>query len=83
MPAQFTIERDDEFYVFLKSSLPPDYRIEATPSTSYYSEWLFHYELFRNEKLLKTIEGDYRSLKKGQLVHQARDILHDIEAGNK
>jgi len=83
MLATFPIERDDEFYVFLKSSLPPRYRIESTPSTSYYSEWLFHYDLYDGDVLKQTFEGDFRTLEKGKLVCEAELVLSDIEIGNK
>ena len=83
MPAMFPIERNEEFYVFLKSSLPSRYRIEAHPSTSYYSEWLFHYELFDGDVLLKTFEGDYRTLDRGTLVFEAEKLLSELESGNR
>jgi hypothetical protein len=83
MPAMFTIEQDYEFYVFLKSSLPAAFRIEAEPSTSYYSEWMFHYKLYHQDELLRTFEGDYRSLKKGALVRTAIKVLSDIETENR
>lgn len=83
MPAMFPIERDDEFYVFLKSSLPPRFRIEAEPSTSYYSEWLFHYNLYDGSRLLQTFEGDYRTLKHGTLVREATKVLSNLETGNE
>lgn len=83
MHAMFPIERDDEFYVFLKSSLPTRFRIEAEPSTSYYSEWIFNYKLYDGDILLQTFEGDYRTLKKGTLVHEAIKALSDFEIGNK
>lgn len=80
MPAMFPIERDDETYVFLKSSLPKGYRIEAEPSAAYYSEWLFHYRVYDGDRLLHTFEGDFRTLKKGTLIREAKRLLHDIEA---
>jgi len=83
MPAVFPIERDDEFYVFLKTSLPSRYRVEAEPSTSYYSEWLFHYNLYDGDVLLQTFEGDYRKLEKGTLVREAMKVLSKLEIGNK
>ena len=83
MPATFPIERDDEFYVFLKSSLPSRFRIEATPSTSYYSEWMFHYDLYDGDLLLQTFEGDYRKLEKGALAREAMKVLSNLEIGNK
>jgi hypothetical protein len=83
MPAAFPIERDDEFYVFLKASLPSQYRVEAEPSTSYYSEWLFHYNLYDGDVLLETFDGDYRTLEKGTLVREAIKVLRKLETGNK
>lgn len=82
MPASFEIERDDEFYVYLKSSLPSRYRIEATPSTSYYSEWKFHYDLYDGDALLQTFSGDYRTLEKGALVNKAIKVLQRLDKGN-
>jgi hypothetical protein len=83
MPAMFPIQRDDEFYVFLKSSLPSRFRIEADPSTSYYSEWMFHYKLYDGDVLLQTFKGDYRTLEKGTLVREAMKVLNNLEMGNK
>lgn len=83
MPAMFPIKRDDEFYVFLKSSLPLKYRIEAEPSTSYNSEWLFHYNLYDGDVFLQTFKGDYRTLEKGTLVREATKVLSKLETGNK
>lgn len=82
MPAMFPIERDDEFYVFLKSSLPSRFRIEAEPSTSYYSEWMFHYNLYDGDVLLQAFKGDYRTLEKGTLVREAMKVLNNLEMGN-
>lgn len=81
MPAMFPIERDDEFYVFLKSSLPSRCRIEAEPSTSYYSEWMYHYKLYNADTLVRTFKGDYRTLEKGELVREAYAVLRELEAG--
>jgi hypothetical protein len=81
MPAMFPITRDDEFYVFLKSSLPPRFRIEAEPSTAYYSEWMFHYKLYDGDVLLRTFEGDYRTLERGTLIKEALMVLNALETG--
>jgi hypothetical protein len=75
---QFEIERDEEFYVYLKSHLPPAYSIEAQPSSSYYSEWLFRYDLYAGEKVIRTFEGDFRTLSKGDLIVEARNVLRDL-----
>lgn len=83
MTAMFQIERDDEFYVFLKSSLPSQYRVEAEPSASYYSEWMFHYKLYDGDVLLQTFEGDYRHLEKGVLVREALKVLNNLERRNE
>lgn len=82
MLAMFQIERDDEFYVFLKSSLPSRYRVEAEPSASYYSEWMFHYKLYDGDLLLQAFEGDFRHLEKGVLVRQGMKILSNLGAEN-
>lgn len=83
MLAAFQIERDDEFYVFLKASLPSRYRIEAEPSASYYSEWMFNYKLYDGDVFLQAFEGDYRSLEKGVLVREAMNVLNNLEIRNK
>jgi len=82
MPAMFAIERDDEFYVFLKSGLPARFRIESEPATAYYSEWMFHYNLYDGDMLLRTFKGDYRTLGKGTLVREAVKILGRLETEN-
>lgn len=81
MSAAFKIDRDDEFYVFLKSSLPPHFRIEAEPSASYYSEWMFNYKLYNGNTLLQTFVGDFRTLEKGSLVNEALRILSNLDQG--
>jgi hypothetical protein len=83
MQEMFPIERDDEFYVFLKSSLPRRYRIEAEPSTSYYSEWMFHYKLYDGDVLLREFEGDYRTLENGTLVCEAMKLLKNLGIENR
>lgn len=82
MPATFTIERDDEFYVFLKSNLPQRFQIIAEPNASYYSEWMFLYKLYDGGELIQTFEGDFRTLEKGSLIRDAVSILELIENGN-
>lgn len=71
--------RDDEFYVLLKSSLPSDYRIEAEPRTSYYSEWLFCYKLYHHDKLLRTFAGDFKEIPAGFLIQEAQALLGVIQ----
>ena len=83
MPAMFPIERDDEFYVFLKTSLPARYRVVSEPSTAYYSEWLFHYKLYEGDELLQSFKGDFRTLEKGALVREATKVLNNLEIGSK
>jgi hypothetical protein len=83
MSAKFSIERDDEFYVYLKSSLPPRFRIEAEPPASYYSEWQFLYKLYDADVLMQTFEGDFRTLEKGTLVREALQVLNGLENGDK
>ena len=79
MPATFPMTRDDEFYVLLKSSLPPDYRIEAEPQTAYYSEWLFAYKLYHHDKLLRTFAGDFRNIPASSLIQEAEVLLGAIQ----
>ena len=83
MPAMFPIERDDQFYVFLKSSLPARYRIEAEPSSAYYSEWVFQYNLYDGDVLLQTFKGDFRTLEKGTLVNEAMEVLSNLGLEDK
>jgi len=82
MLAKFPIERNDEFYVYLKSSLPSRYRVEAEPSASYYSEWTFCYKLYDGDILQRTFEGDFRNLEEGVLVCEALKLLKSLEGGN-
>jgi len=74
----FPIERDDEFYVFLKSCLPPPFRIQSEPSPSYYSEWMFRYILYKGDKLLEIYQGDFRTIEKGSLVREAKKMMANI-----
>jgi len=83
VPIMFKIERDDEFYVFLKANLPRKYRIEAEPSASYYSEWKFHYNLFEGNNLLQSFEGDFKELEEGVLIHEALKVLTRLKKGVK
>jgi hypothetical protein len=75
------IENDIEFYCYLKKNLPKDYHIIAIPSTKYYSEWLFEYNIFRGDILYKQYKGDFRSIEKGKLVNEAKQLIQCILKG--
>lgn len=79
MPAKFPIQRDEEFYVFLKSGLEEPFRIESEPSASYYSEWQFNYKLYKGGAILKVFEGDYRTIERGTLIQEALKIMGELE----
>ncbi len=81
MTAAFPITRDDEFYALLKSSLPAGYRIEAEPRTAYYSQWLFCYKFYHDDKLLRTYSGDFRNIPAGSMVQEAEALFERIEGG--
>lgn len=83
MPATFPLTRDDEFYVLLKSSLPPGYRIEAEPHTAYYSEWLFSYNLYHHDRLVRNFSGDFRAISGGYLMQEAKLLLEAIDGGRQ
>ena len=79
MPTPFRIQHDAEFYVWLKASLPARFRIQSEPSSEYYSEWQFCYQLYDGEALLETIAGDFRELEPGELAQRAVDLLDELE----
>ncbi|MEY3879764.1 MAG: hypothetical protein RIQ94_559 [Pseudomonadota bacterium] len=81
MPVIFPIERDNEFYVFLKIHLPSPFHIESEPSSAYYSEWMYCYKLYEHDRLLQVFEGDYRTINKGTLINEAMRLLNNLELG--
>jgi len=69
------IEEDSEFYAYLKRYLPTHIRIETDPSAEYFSEYLYRYKIFINERIVEDIQGDFRNIRKGELVNLAEQIL--------
>ena len=69
---------DYEVYCFLKYRLAPKYRVQAQPSTAYYSEWLFHYEISDETSILEVLEGDFRLIEPGSLVQRAFQIVERL-----
>lgn len=80
MDVKFEINSDSEFYCYLKAHLPGEYTIVSEPQKSYYSEWHFHYQIYRRDKLLKEYIGDFEDIEKGYLEREAKQILDDIGA---
>ncbi len=74
----FEIENDFEFYCFLKARLPKQYQVIAEPSTSYYSEWMYNYQIFLDGKLIDEIKGNFKEVKPGELVSKANEILNRL-----
>jgi hypothetical protein len=74
----FKIKNDYEFYCYLKARLPKKYKIIAEPSPHYYSEWFFNYKIYYNNKLVDKISGNFRNIKKGELVKKAKKIISRI-----
>lgn len=75
MPAAFPMTKNEEFYPFLKASLPPDWRIEANPQTGYFSEFFYNYTLIPPSANPEVITGNFREIEPGFLVQYARQIL--------
>ena len=69
---------DLEVYCFLKYNLPLPYRIEAEPSTQYFSEWKYCYRVFDGDCEVDRWSGDYRTLPAGTLVRSAECLLKRI-----
>lgn len=72
------IEDDFEFYCYLKKGLPGDFQIFAQPSTAYFSEWFYEYNVYRNGILFRQYQGDFRYIRKGELVSAARQLMKEI-----
>jgi|OpeIllAssembly_1097287.scaffolds.fasta_scaffold295458_2 hypothetical protein len=72
------LDSDYEFYCFMKKYLPANYSIIAEPSMNYYSEWFFHYKIFRYGKLVKELKGNFLEIKKGTLIKEAHKFIHTI-----
>jgi hypothetical protein len=72
---------DYEVYCFLKYRLKPKYCVQAQPSTGYYSEWLFHYEISDETSIVEVLEGDFRSIEPGSLVRRALQIVERLAGG--
>lgn len=66
---------DFEVYCFLKQALEPEYQVVATPSTAYYSEWLFHYDILREADVLASLVGDFRRIESGSLLAEAHALV--------
>lgn len=75
------INDDLEFYCYLKKTLPMNYQIRAQPSTAYYSEWLFEYNVYKNDILYRQFKGDFRLINKGYLISEANQLLQEILKG--
>ena len=74
----FEINSDLEFYCYLKMKLPDGYIIVAEPSPNYYSEWDYHYKIFKGNDLWKEYTGNYKKIAKGALVREAKSLLNEI-----
>ena len=70
---------DLEFYCFLKMSLPAGFSIAVDPPAGYFTEWFFCYTVYWGSVLFRRIEGDFRSIIPGTLIHSASAILADCE----
>jgi len=76
----FEIEADHEFYVYLKAHLPNDWSIESEPDASYLSEDSYCYRIYREGELFAEYRGNFKSLKAGSLIEEAKNIL-DTQIG--
>lgn len=72
------IKDDFEFYCYLKKVLPGNFQIFAQPSTAYFSEWLYEYNVYRKGILFKQYQGDFRTLRKGELISSAEKLMEEI-----
>lgn len=81
MSAPFVAENDLEAYCYLKHALQPRWRVESYPSTDYYSEWTFHYEVCEDDHVLHVLRGDFRDLEPGALAERARRIVAELRTG--
>jgi hypothetical protein len=71
----FSIDSDLDFYCYLKYHLPRKYKIISLPQKAYFSEWHYCYIIYKGDKLLKKIEGNFKNLKNGELIKRAHLIL--------
>jgi len=74
----FEINSDLEFYCYLKTKLPEGYKIVAEPSPNYYSEWDYHYKIFKGKELFKECTGNYKKIADGALIKEAKNLLNKI-----
>jgi hypothetical protein len=74
----FEIKSDYEFYCYLKAKLPNEYTIVSEPEKSYYSEWYFHYIIYRDGKLFKEFKGNFLEIEKDSLIGEAKSVLESI-----
>lgn len=75
MKRKFEIKTDLEFYCYLKAHLPIEYRIVSEPKKSYFAEWHYSYKIYYKGKLFKKYTGNFKALKKGYLIKEAKQIL--------
>lgn len=74
---QIDLDSDSDFYAFVKSKLPDNFKIISEPSPAYFSEYLFHYKLMYNDCEYFEIKGDFREIEEGYLIKLASSILQN------
>lgn len=67
--------RDDQLYCYLKARLPFPYRIEAFPSTHYFSEWNYCYVVYRHDAIVARWEGAFDPSNTGSLARTAAEFV--------
>ena len=70
---------DHEAYCWLKCMLPPPYRVTAEPQAGYFSEWRYHYIVWRADETIIEWTGDFRNLEAGRLAEEVRSFLRELE----
>ncbi|MDZ7795674.1 MAG: hypothetical protein U5N56_00900 [Candidatus Marinimicrobia bacterium] len=78
MNNNINIEKDLEFYCFLKKNLPAKYTIIAEPSPNYYSEWEFHYKIYKENNMFDEFKGNFKDIDEGSLVNEAKRIIKEL-----
>ena len=71
---------NNEVYCYLKTSLEPEFRVQAVPKTAYYSQHEFRYQVFDGQTLCAELTGDFRHLSDGELVRQAEQLLDRLRS---
>ncbi len=75
-------EEDNEVYCWLKQQLEPRFQVTADPGTSYFSEFLYRYDVRDGDRRVARLEGDFRVLLQGELRARAVELVQTLQSAD-